>query len=389
MRALALAAAFGVLGVPAAAQLPPLRGYYLNVGFAAAGTPLTDAGVSDFQRLRLMVQPRYGPVSGDVAYEHRLTLSSVAGGSPLLGLTPAQGQGDWLPLQGTLGESDHVEWRHRVDRLSVALGTESFAAVAGRQPISWATTLFLTPADPFMPFDPSDPFREYRRGVDALRLRAFPGPMSEIEAVVRPATFDDQTLITALARARATFGPLDLTGWGGVVYEEASVSAGATATFWGAAWRGEGVLRWTDSTTVVRFTLGADRSFALGTRTLYLTVEYQHDGYGAPDAAALPVVLASAPARRGELQVYGRDEAVLRGSLDVHPLVGTDALVIWNLGDTSLLLGPGVTYSAGNEISLRGGLFFGIGTGTEAGGVPGSEYGLVPTSGYVSLTAFF
>jgi hypothetical protein len=389
MRPLAVAVALGVLSAPAAAQLPPLRGYYLNVGFAAAGTPLTDAGVTDFQRLRLMVQPRYGPVAGDVAYEQRLTLSTVAGGGMLLGLQPAQGGGDWLPLQGTLEESDHVQWRHRVDRLGVEVGTAAFAAVAGRQPISWATTLFLTPADPFMPFDPSDPFREYRRGVDALRLRAFPGPMSEIEAVVRPATFGDTTLVTALARARATVGPLDLTGWGGVVHEEASVSAGATATFWGAAWRGEGVLRWTDSTTVVRFTVGADRSFALGARTLYLTVEYQHDGYGAATAAALPGVLTSAPARRGELQVYGRDEAVLQASLDVHPLVGTDVLVIGNLGDGSVLLGPGVTYSAGNEVSLRGGAFFGLGTGVDPGGVPGSEYGLVPTSGYVSVTAFF
>ena len=45
--------------------------------------------------------------------------------------------------------------------------------IVGRQPVSWATTLFLTPADPFSPFDPADPFREYRGGVDAARLRVY------------------------------------------------------------------------------------------------------------------------------------------------------------------------------------------------------------------------
>ena len=389
MRRLALVALAGLTPATAAGQLPQVRGYYLNVAFAADGTLLTDAALSDFQRLRVMTAPTYGPVAFDVAYEHRLTVSTAPGTGPLLGLQPADGGGDWLPLQGTLADPDHLQWRHRVDRLSVEVGGEVFAVVAGRQPISWATTLFLTPSDPFMPFDPSDPFREYRRGVDALRVRGFPGPMSELEAVVRPATFDDETFVTALARGRTTVGPLDVSGWGGVVHDEASAALGVTVTLWGAAWRGEGVLRRSDDSTIARFTLGVDRSFPLGVRTLYVAVEYQHDGFGAANAAQLQEVVLSAPARRGELQVYGRDETVVQASLDVHPLVNTNVLVIWNLGDASALLAPGVSYSVSNEVSMRGGVFIGAGADVQAGGAIGSEYGLVPLSGYVSLTAFF
>jgi hypothetical protein len=389
MRRVALALLVGIVPAVATGQLPQIQGYYLNVAFAADGTPLSDAALSDFQRLRIMTAPTYGPLAFDVAYEHRLTVSTAAGTGPLLGLQPAEGGGDWLPLQGTLADPDHLLWRHRVDRLSVELGGETFALTVGRQPISWATTLFLTPSDPFMPFDPSDPFREYRRGVDALRVRGFPGPMSELEAVVRPATFDDETFITALARGRTAIGPLDVSGWGGVVHDEVSASLGVTVTFWGAAWRGEGVLRRSEDATVARFTLGVDRSFSLGARTLYVAVEFQHDGFGAANAAELQEVVLSAPARRGELQVYGRDETVARGSLDVHPLLATDLLVIWNLGDASALLGPGVSYSVSNEVSMRGGLFIGVGADVQPDGAFGSEYGLVPLSGYVSLTAFF
>lgn len=389
MRPFVLAAVVGLVPSAAAGQLPQIRGYYLNVAFAADGTPLTDGALSDFQRVRVMTAPTYGPVAFDVAYEHRLTVSTAEGTGPLLGLQPAEGGGDWLPLQGTIADQEHLLWRHRVDRLSVELGGETFAVVAGRQPVSWATTLFLTPADPFMPFDPSDPFREFRRGVDALRVRGFPGPMSELEAVVRPATIDDETSVTALARGRTAMGPLDLSGWGGVVHDEASAALGVTVTSWGAAWRGEGVLRRAGDSTITRFTLGVDRSFPLGVRTLYVAVEYQHDGFGAANAAELQDVVLSAPARRGELQVYGRDEAVVQASVDLHPLVATDVLVIWNFGDASALLAPGASYSVSNDVSMRGGVFIGLGADLQPDGALGSEYGLLPLSGYVSLTAFF
>ena len=99
----------------------------------------------------------------------------------------------------------------------------------GRQVISWASTLILTPADPFTPFDPADPFREYRAGVDAVRFQAYPGPFSEIDIVVRPvSTIDgdritstiDGDRITALARAKTNWGGWDLGVWGGVLFDE-------------------------------------------------------------------------------------------------------------------------------------------------------------------------
>lgn len=384
-----LALLLAVCPAVAAAQLPEVRGYYLNVPYAADGTPLSDAVFTDFQRARIMTRPAVGPVVIDLEYEHLLTISSVARQGPLLGLQPGAAGGDWLPLQGTLADPDHLVWRHRLDRASVRLATDDLAVTVGRQAISLATTLFLTPADPFMPFDPSDPFREYRRGVDALRVRGFLGPMTEVEAVARLAEFDDETVLTALARGRTAIGRLDVTGWAGAVHDDPAVSLGATVTAWGAAWRGEGVLRRVDDSTVVRVALGVDRSFVLGRRTLYLTLEYQHDGFGAADATELPGVIQSPAAGRGELQVFGRDEAVVQASLDVHPLWTTDLLGIWNMGDMSLLVAPGTSYSLSNEVSLRGGVFVGLGDGVGPDGTIGSEYGLVPTSGYVSVSAFF
>jgi hypothetical protein len=385
--ALALAT---VASAPSAdAQMPRLRGYGLNVVLAAADGPFTAAGVQDLQRVRLMLSGPIGPVALDAAYEHVLVLTSAPDLSGLAGIGQPAGSGDWLPLQGNLVETDNVRWRHRVDRLAAAVEHDVFAASVGRQTISWATTLFLTPADPFAPFDPADPFREYRSGVDAVRVRGFPGPISEVEAVVRPATFDSVTTMTALARARVATGRLELSGWGGIVHDDPSLAATSTLTFAGAVARAEVVLRWVDTATVARVAVGVDRSFELWERTLYLVVEYQHDGFGAADADELPAVLGSEAFRRGELQVLGRNEFAVQASYQVHPLAGVSLVTLWNASDRSVLLGPGVSWDALSFLSLRAGAYFGLGDGRTALGLPASEYGAVPASGYVSGSVFF
>ncbi|MBT8479433.1 MAG: hypothetical protein KJO06_10985 [Gemmatimonadetes bacterium] len=376
-----------------------LGGYYLNVATASLEGPFTPAGVTDFQRLRLMTAPDLGPLRLDIAYEQGLELVS----DPGLGLTPGLGASssgiDWLPLQWTIEDWDHGSWRHRFDRLLVIapLG-ESAEATVGRQTISWATSLIFTPADPFVPFDPADPFREFRAGVDALRIQGFSGPFTELDFVLRPADTRDGTTITALGRITTASGPWEVSGWAGVLHDGGAVSAAATLTAAGTAFRGEAELRWPDD--VLRFTIGADRSFPLAGRDMYVVLEYQRDGYGATDPDGYLDVLLSDPYSRGELQVIGRNETALQASWQASPLLTADFLTTWNMNDGSFLLSPAATYSLSNEAYLRGGFFFGIGAGEGStvlpiGGeesgftLPGSEYGIVPSSLYLSLTAFF
>jgi hypothetical protein len=374
-------------------------GYYLNVGTGALEGPFTPSGATDLQRLRLMLEPDFGPLQFDVAYEQSLELVT----DPVLAFGNSLGYSstgvEWLPLQWTIDRWDHGIWRHRFDRLALTgpLGPDA-TVTAGRQAVSWATSLIFTPADPFSPFDPADPFREYRAGVDALRVQGFAGAFTQLDFVVRPADTDEGTMMTALGRITTATGPWEVSGWAGVLYDGGAASVGATLTAAGAAFRGEAELRWPDD--VLRFAVGVDRSFTLAGRELYVVLEYQRDGYGATDPVDYPEVRLSGPYRRGEMQVIGRNEAALQGSWQVTPLWTADWLTTWNLDDGSFLLSPAASYSLSNEAYLRAGLFFGIGAdervlalpGPLPGGLislPGSEYGIVPTSLYVSLTAFF
>lgn len=380
----------GVLCVatPAPAQRFPLTGYLLNVAAGAGEGPFTGAGLLDFQRGRVMFRRQFGVMAVDVAYELRLAYQSAADAAGLaVGLGQVTGTA-WLPLQGDAEISDHWSWAHRADRLSLGFAAERVELVVGRQPISWATTILLTPADPFAPFEPAEPFREYRAGVDAVRVRLFAGPFTELEAVLRPSDTALGETVTALARGATRFGRVDVSGWAGVVHDEPAAAFAAAVSAAGAVARVEGSLRRTAGATVVRFALGIDRSFVVANRTLYLIGEYQHDALGARDAADLPRVLASSPVARGELQVVGRDVFAVQGSYDVHPLVGLQLLGIWNAGDQSLLVAPAASYSATSNSTLRAGLFAGFGRGRATTGGPGSEYGPVPVIGYLAVSAF-
>jgi len=387
-----LLGAFLVAAVPrpAGAQPGPLSGYALNVAGASASSVFGPGGLSDFQRLRLMLGPALGPLRFEAAYEHLLLYQQHAGtafGALAPGAAPASG--DWLRLDWTLEQGGSVLWRHRFDRLDVALPLGRFEARVGRQAISWATTLLLTPADPFAPFDPSDPFREYRSGVDAARLQYFPSPFGQLDLVVRPEGGANGHTVTAAARGRVTVASWDLSGWAGVVHGEAAAAAGATGTAAGAALRLEAeVRRDTAGAAVVRAAAGAYRRWSVLGRDLYVVLEYQHDGFGASGAGALASVILSAPYRRGELQVLGRDVAAGQLTYQLHPLLSGELLTLWDLRDGSLLFAPAASLSASNNVTVRASAFLAVGPGA-SGARLASEFGSVPRFGYLSVSLFF
>lgn len=378
--------------VAAAAQQPGLSGYYLNVFTHLDGSTFTSAGASDVQRLRFMWNASRGPLRCDAAYEHTLTLrqAGTSVGAQLFTATGTESGGDWLPLDGEIESSERMVWRHRVDRLSVRVDLGANAdLVVGRQPVSWATTLFLTPADPFSPFDPADPFREYRAGVDAARLRVYRGAFTQFEAVARIGARES---VTVLGRVSSNLRGWDLGAWGGVVHDTPGAAAFLSGSVGLWALRAEAAVREFGSGVALRGAVGMDRTFAVAGRDLYLVVEVQHDGFGATSPAGLVEAVARRVARQGEMQVLGRDVGAVQLSYALHPLVSASGLVLGNFRDGSFIASPGLSWSASESVSIRMGAYFGVGEGVAVEGtefMPGSEFGALPRVVFGSLNWFF
>lgn len=385
----AVALALALRAAPLAAQ-PTLKFY----GFTVAGPVSPEGGGAvewlSFTRTRLMAGASAGPLAIDAAWEQ--TLLAVTGtplGLPLLVPGAPRGAGDWLPLDGVLHSDPNSAWRSRMDRASIAGALGPARVVVGRQAISWATTLYLTPADPFAPFDPADPFREYRTGVDAARALFYPGPFAQVDLVVRPADTPDGTTLTALARGVARRGAWDLSTWAGALHDQPAGALGAAVSAWGSAMRFEAELRREPGgNAVFRAAAGADRRVSVLERDLQIAIEYQRDGFGAVSAADLPAVAASAPARRGEMQVLGRDEFAAQARWQVHPLAALELVTLLNIHDGSMLWAPGISLSATEWLSARLGADLGTGPSSPAS-PPASEYGAAAHFAYLSLSAYF
>ena len=374
----------------ARAQLPRVTGYVHTVPVFTGSTPSGDHNVADFSRFRLSTEPTLGPVAVGVAYEHALTLRRFGAGAGLnVGGVP--GGGEWLALQWEPAERTHLAWRHRFDRLHVGWSpSEAVEITAGRQAVSWGTTLFLTPADPFLPFNPADPFREFRAGVDAARVRFSPSPLSSIDVVVRPTKTLAGEEMTALARGLFTVANWEVSVWGGSLYGDPSGAVATAGAFGAWAVRGEASFRRINDELIVRGTVGTDRLFQVRGRDLFMIIEYQRDGLGAADPSEYLALLRSAPFMRGELQVLGRDEAVVSAAYQLHPLWGVSGLWLTNLNDQSALLSPSVSYSAGDEAAIAGGVYFAVGDDQSTLETPlPSEYGLSGMTAHLSFSWYF
>ena len=372
------------------AQARLLTGYLQTVPLWSGSSQRSESDIANFSRFRLISEPVFGAFSMNVAYEHAATYrrQQVLSG---LGIEMVPSGGEWLDLQWTVTDKEHVLWQHRFDRLQLGWRpTGAFEFTAGRQAVSWGTTLFFTPADPFVPFNPVDPFREFRAGVDVARVRIYPSQLSEIDIVVRPTKIDVGEELTVVVRGLTTWKHWELSGWGGSLYGDATGAFGAAGSLGDWAVRGEALVRAIDDEIVVRGTVGFDRQLQVRGRDLFFIFEYQRDGLGATVPEEYLEVMLSDPFRRGEFQVIGRDETVTQVSYQVHPLLSFSGLWLWNLNDSSSLIAPSVAYSASNEASIAGGVFFGFGDEEISLTNPmPSEYGLAKMTAYLSLSWFF
>ena len=378
-------------------QASGFSGSYLNLWTRVGNSVLSPASGSGFHRFRVMWAGDADPATLDFAYEHTLSLREpgALGAQFFTAAAGTASGGDWLDLGGDLKTVDGIEWRHRFDRLSVRFDLGDNAdLVVGRQPVSWATTLFLTPSDPFSPFDPADPFREYRVGVDAARLRYYRGAFTQFEVVARPARvgLDGERTLTLLGRATTNRGGWDLGAWGGLVHDTFGAAASLSGSVGLWALRAEAAVRDFDDRLPVRGTLGLDRTFPIAGRDLYVVIEYQRDELGAESPDDLIAVAGSRAFAQGETQVLGRDTGALQLSWQLHPLVSTSALVLGSLRDGSFMFGPGLSYSVTQGAGFRIGAFTGVGEdATLDGGILrfGSEYGSIPRFVYTSMNFFF
>ncbi|MCC5870304.1 MAG: hypothetical protein JJU27_17520, partial [Gammaproteobacteria bacterium] len=266
---------------------------------------------------------------------------------------------------------------------------------AGRQAITWGTNYFWPALDLFTPFAPDSVDRDYKQGVDTLRLTWPIGAFSEIEAVgaVLGSSVTDNAAAALLARVH--LGRMDVGLMGGRFHRDTVAGGFVTADAGGTGLRAELThTRSGDDADAARgrgrFWRGSAGLDRLLHPQLRAMLEVAWNGFGTADPARyLSEVAPSARIARGEVTALGRWHAGASLAWEVHPLWTIDNTVLANLGDDSAMWVPTARWSTGDETELLFGARVPLGPGPDPSGRARSEYGLATTTVFVRFMAYF
>lgn len=285
-------------------------------------------------------------------------------------------------------ELDRLLYRHRYDHATFSIG---------RQALDWGSGRFWQPLNVFGAFAPTDLDTDYKPGIDALTVDAYPSEFSLLTGVYVPAPEDEPEIDNSGAlHYRSQVGELsELSLLAGSVIGN-RVFGGAFESAWGGmGLRLEGVhytLNENDEQAVF-WIAGIDYQFEDGT---LIAAEWYDNSRGATKQTELQE-MADDP-----LVLYGLQPHLSRQVLgmmvekDITPLLqGGYTLLASYLRDNddkrhiSLLHQLNLIYSVSNESDLLMSLLYGNGQGLDSKEQPGSEFGHIPMAITLRLRFYF
>jgi len=310
--------------------------------------------------------------------------------------------------------------------VSVSVHAPGFGATVGRQPISFGTGLFFTPMDLLSPYTPQVVDREYKPGVDAIRLDGYFGATGRLTGVVGVVDEFDLDGLFVAGYGGFTVRVTDLNFFAAKIQRDLVLGVGTESSIGpvgvhgdvtvtvpiGGEERCRGAVDGADPDdrcpTFVRGVVGANVRAAFG---LSVMGEVYVQSTGTSDRTAYLKVATRERFARGELWTMGKFYGGLAVSQEILPILIVSVSAMVNFLDPSALVGPGLTWSVADNAEFTIGGFVTLGkrppelelldlfdlttgqplTEDEALEVieTGSEFGLAPSQAYAQLKFYF
>ena len=288
----------------------------------------------------------------------------------------------------------------RTDRLFAQATVGQSTIRLGRQAISFGHGMVFNPMDLVQPFSIATIDNEYKAGIDALRVERYFGMTGQITGVVAYAGSWDVDGLTAVLNANGTFGWTDISLFGGMVRSDRVIGTGVASSIGAVGIHSDVTLTVPESDeedSFVRLTTGA---FWRPFDTSSVTMEYYYQSLGADSAEEYLDFAQSDRYARGELWVMGQHYLSLAWAQEITALSSGNIALIGNVVDASMLLSPSLSISVSDDVQLVAGGFVGVGARPETTSVTeilinpdalqvGSEFGMMPGSGFVQMRSYF
>jgi hypothetical protein len=297
-----------------------------------------------------------------------------------------------LEYEFTVG--DDVAGVLELDRLNVQWDRPSFRLVVGRQTMTWGVNYFWPVLDLFAPFAPERIDREYKPGIDAVRLTVPVGDFSEIEVVTagQGERFPEDFSLASLGRFNR--GSADIGYMGGRFHTDTVLGGFVTSDAFGTGLRAEAAFTKSgdprdaeiDREQFLRASGGIDRQI---TAYLNLTIEVHFNGFGAKTPKGYRRIAEADRVQRGEVTSLGRYYTGVSLGWQAHPLFTFSGAFLTNWEDPSMLLQTTGEFSATQNIYVQVGGFYGFGKGLDDDDELQSEYGFIPPTLWWAFRVYF
>jgi hypothetical protein len=295
-------------------------------------------------------------------------------------------------------EGEHrASWYHELDRLYTKFEYDNFSAVVGRQAISWGSGRFWQPTDVFGAFSPIEINREYKPGIDAVRLNIFPDFESSLALAYVFGNQDiDEVEDSAALHYRTIIGQdSEITLLAGKITGIVT-GGGSFETSWsGIGWRLESVMfKIPDGDKNDIFSIaGIDYQFA---NDLILAIEYYYNSLGATKESRLPESTRQLTYINGQQKHLGRNVIGLALTKTLTPLLTGNYNFLASALETedektgwSSLHQLLFSYSIADEADALLAFLYGNGKGLNMLDQPRSEFGHTPASISLRLRYYF
>ncbi len=317
--------------------------------------------------------------------------------SPVFNAGPAIASGGtrtFFDLEGNLIDGSEVSATAQFDRFNLRVDKSDYRLVVGRQAITWGVNYFWPALDLFAPFAPERIDRDYKTGVDAVRLTIPTGDFSEWDIVIAGQGSEFTQDFSAAVLRRWNISNSDVGLMAANSHTDWVVGGFFVTELKGNGIRGE--ISYTDSGDELdveidredfwRASLGLDRQI---NEKLLLVAEIAWSGYGASRPSDYLRIIQADRFSRGEVNAMGRPYAGVSLSWQVHPLLTLNGIGLANLEDNSVLLQPTGTWSISDNGTVQFGVIIGLGKGITESGQLGSEYGATPTTIWGAIKYYF
>lgn len=261
-----------------------------------------------------------------------------------------------------------------IDRANLQFTKGKMDVRVGRQRINWGINMVWNPNDIFNTFNFYDFDYVERPGCDAIRMQYYTGISSSIEMAFK---LDSDQKITAAAMYKFNRWNYDFQLMGGLMTGDIVLGGGWSGNIGGAGFSGEGSYfrdknNFADTTGIFVFSASANYTFK---NSLFVHGSFLLNSNGTTDKAgyddnSLIVVRKLSPKTftQARYSLFGQV------SYPLSPLISGDLSAIFNPNDNSAFVGPNVSFSLSDNISLllMSQIFIGE-KGSEFGGM-GSLY---------------